>query len=364
MVSVMTWRQALEPRDTRVAAATVSVLAVAAALIALAYEISARVQGEAVSSAGTLVVLGGVAGAGLAGWLLRRVLPSWLWAVVPFVGLAAIVAMDRATVDASAGAQLVLLFPVVYAGALLRRSVAWPVAAGAVAGDALVVFHLLPTDRALSDLANFVLTAAAITAVLGRSYAQQDRLVARLRHLADVDPLTGLQTRRGLALAHAGDGRPRRGTGLVLIDIDRFKLVNDTYGHPAGDAALVQVARAVQAAARPDETVVRLGGDELAVLLADCDAAVVEERARRFHQAVRSRQVLDAGRDLGVTVSIGAAHQPPGPASAGSDGPVALEDLYAAADSALYLAKQRGRDRVVVSSAGSRTERPAAHRAA
>ena len=331
----MTWREDLEPRDTRVAALTASVLAGAAGVISLVYEISARWRGEAVSSAGTLVVLAIIVLSGLGIWLGRRVLTGWFWALVPLAGLGAIVVMDRATVDASAGAQLVLLFPVVYAGALLRRRVACVLAAAAVASDAAVVLALLPVERAVSDLAHFTLTTAAITAVLVRSYERQDRLVARLQHLADVDPLTGLRTRRGLTLV----AEPGRGTGLVLLDVDRFKEVNDTYGHPAGDAALVRVAAAIQAAARPDETVVRLGGDEIAVLLLDAEASDVAERARVFHAAVRDLAASGTGPGPGLTVSVGAAH---------GAGPDAGAGVYAAADAALYLAKQRGRDRVVV----------------
>jgi len=347
----MTWRRYLEPRDTGAAALTTSVLGAATAMMALVYEIAARARGENVGSGTTLVLLAGLVVVAVGGWVLRRMLPTWVWTLVPYSALAAIVVMNLTTVDASAGAQLVLLFPVVYAGALLRQALVWSVAAAAVGAEAAVVFALLPAERALSDLAYFALTTAAVTAVLARSYRQQDLLVAQLRRLADVDALTGLRTRRGLQDSLGGTALPAtgRGTGLVLIDIDRFKQINDSHGHPVGDAALVHVAGVVVDVAGSADTVVRLGGDELAVLVADCDLGDIADLAEAFLVAVRGYPFTEGGRTIPVTISVGAAHSLATTAAVGRAPDLA--DVYTAADAALYQAKQRGRDRSVVAGA-------------
>jgi diguanylate cyclase (GGDEF)-like protein len=167
---------------------------------------------------------------------------------------------------------------------------------------------------------------------------------ARLVHQAYHDPLTDLPNRALLrdrleqALARAG----RRGepVAVLFLDLDRFKLVNDSLGHAAGDRLLESVADRLAGCARPGDTVARLGGDEFTVLLDGLsDAAEAEAVAARLADALDAPFVLD-GHEVAVTASIGIAVGGPGQTN-----PV---DLLHDADVALYRAKERGKARWVV----------------
>jgi diguanylate cyclase (GGDEF)-like protein len=133
---------------------------------------------------------------------------------------------------------------------------------------------------------------------------------------------------------HRQDGRP---LGLLMVDLDFFKRINDDFGHPAGDAVLVQVAGLLQASVRRSDLVARFGGEEFAVVLPDADIAAARAVAEKVRRAIE--QAAWPNRPL--TASIGVASVVP---AAGSDGPA----LVAAADKALYRAKQAGRNRVQV----------------
>ncbi len=131
------------------------------------------------------------------------------------------------------------------------------------------------------------------------------------------------------------------GTGLAIVDLDHFKTLNDTYGHPVGDAALVHVAALLRSTCPSKATVARLGGDELAVLLPCVAPSEVREVMVRFHDATRTSPMNHLGRVLALSVSVGGAHIP-----ATKDPDLAV--LYEQADEALYQAKLQGRNRVVV----------------
>jgi diguanylate cyclase (GGDEF)-like protein len=142
------------------------------------------------------------------------------------------------------------------------------------------------------------------------------------------DSLTGLTNRRGLFR----ELERERAVGLLFIDVDRFKEVNDTYGHVEGDRVLQTIGDALRSATRPGDVVARLGGDEFVVLLDRADDAITADAGRRICDDVR--RVL-AGQ--GVTVSIGAA--------CGLIGSETPHELIARADLGLYEAKNRGGDR-------------------
>jgi diguanylate cyclase (GGDEF)-like protein/PAS domain S-box-containing protein len=170
---------------------------------------------------------------------------------------------------------------------------------------------------------------------------------SRLRHLALHDPLTGLPNRVLVTdrIEHALASRPRSGArvGLLYLDLDGFKQVNDSAGHPAGDELLIQAASRLQATVRPGDTVARLGGDEFAILcrevLDEQDLNVIAERAVT---ALRTPFVLQAGT-FTVTASVGAALSGPDASTA--------ERLLHVADTAMYFAKRAGKDRVSMASA-------------
>jgi diguanylate cyclase (GGDEF)-like protein/PAS domain S-box-containing protein len=163
----------------------------------------------------------------------------------------------------------------------------------------------------------------------------------RLRRQALHDALTGLPNRvlfvDRLATAATRQARSSgRGVAVLFLDLDHFKLVNDTHGHEAGDRLLVEVAGRVEAAVRDTDTVARLGGDEFAVICEDADAAVAEAVAERVLAALRPpMEVL--GAQVHVGVSIGIALAPPHP----------VADLLRHADSAMYTAKLTRRGGVV-----------------
>lgn len=163
-----------------------------------------------------------------------------------------------------------------------------------------------------------------------------------LRIEATRDRLTGLLNRGAVLDAlHQELHRAARGsgtTGLLLLDIDHFKRVNDTHGHLVGDAVLQEVAQRLRTTLRPYDAVGRFGGEEFVVVVPGSDASQAVVIAERIRQAIGAEPFSTGdGATLEVTVSIGAAIGPATP-----EDPVAL---LRAADQALYLAKANGRNR-------------------
>lgn len=168
-----------------------------------------------------------------------------------------------------------------------------------------------------------------------------------LSHRASTDPLTGLANRRcfeSLATRRLGDSGG--GHRLLLLDIDRFKTVNDRFGHAAGDAVLQRVATVCRTVLRDGDLIGRIGGEEFAVLLDSHDIAP-DEIAARLCQGIREtavsvRSLEDAALSLRVTASIGISRPTPG----GMGAQDALAWTLRSADRALYQAKTQGRNRV------------------
>jgi diguanylate cyclase len=161
--------------------------------------------------------------------------------------------------------------------------------------------------------------------------------------LSSRDALTGLANRRQfeLALAREIDRVARAGEPalVLMIDVDHFKKVNDTHGHPAGDLVLQSVARALQDCIRPMDTLARFGGEEFAMVLPNCPPAFGQTVAERVRLKVEGRSVtVTPGVDVSVTVSIGGAFAPQW---VRSSAPLWLER----ADQQLYRAKAGGRNR-------------------
>jgi two-component system, cell cycle response regulator len=176
----------------------------------------------------------------------------------------------------------------------------------------------------------------------------RESLEDRLR-LAMTDPLTGLHNRR-YAMAHlariaARADAAKPAFAVMVLDLDRFKSVNDTYGHAAGDAVLVEVAARLSAHLRPADLLARIGGEEFLVVLPESTLADARVAAERLRRAVADLVVtLPHGRGvISVTSSIGLALGNT-PASAG----MTVEELVNSADMALLGAKQDGRNQVTV----------------
>jgi diguanylate cyclase (GGDEF)-like protein len=158
---------------------------------------------------------------------------------------------------------------------------------------------------------------------------------------AATDPLTGLPNRRyfdEFAALLVGRRRAGDAVALLMIDIDKFKGLNDTYGHPTGDQVLKSVAAAITTAVRDQDVPARIGGEEFAVLLRNPGPDVAIEIGERVRQAVRDLD-LDALGVPGVSVSVGVAN------ATGADEPI--QAILDRADQALLRAKRAGRDRVI-----------------
>ena len=170
----------------------------------------------------------------------------------------------------------------------------------------------------------------------------KERVEKRLNAAALTDALTGLANRRALlergAEAVAEAARRGRPIAVVAFDLDRFKDINDRFGHPVGDAVLIAFAVAVRATLRPTDIAGRLGGEEFAVVLPDASAADAAAVTERLMAAFRAYSAAVDGCGEGCTTSAGVA--------ASLAGRLGIEQLLSAADRALYAAKRDGGDRI------------------
>jgi diguanylate cyclase (GGDEF)-like protein len=169
----------------------------------------------------------------------------------------------------------------------------------------------------------------------------------RARREALTDELTGLPNRRMFDAALGGrlENMRRYGWrfGLLIADVDRFKAVNDNYGHAAGDAVLAGVANTVIGAVRGGDIVARWGGDEFAVLVEASDAAGLRDVAERVCVLVGRSEARHEGRAFPITVSVGG--------SLSQDDDTAAS-LFGRADAAMYIAKNDGGNRVEIGADG------------
>jgi len=223
-------------------------------------------------------------------------------------------------------------------------------------GEALGIVHFQATDAspALGDSElSFKNTFAG---QVGLSIANI-RLREALRAQSVKDPLTGLYNRRYLEETLEREirraVRAEQSLGILMLDLDHFKKVNDTYGHDAGDTVLRDAGAFLTKSVRVEDTVCRFGGEEFVIVLPTADAEAARSRAERIRSKLRELVVMHQGQSLGrITVSIGVAELPVNGTTAA--------DLLAAADAALYRAKRNGRDQVVVSEPLAITEKAAA----
>ena len=183
-------------------------------------------------------------------------------------------------------------------------------------------------------------------AVLRESYQLVSMRAARLERDADIDALTTIPNRRALtrtleralALTHRHPPRP---LSVILFDLDRFKGINDTYGHPFGDTVLVMVTRIVSEQLRGSDVFGRWGGEEFMIVTPETDLEAARQLAERLRTAIAGQAIL---REEPVTASFGVARNLPGEA---------LAALFARADAALYAAKDGGRNRVELADANT-----------
>lgn len=210
---------------------------------------------------------------------------------------------------------------------------------------AVAVFRLerkIRVDAALREALDRIGEVLAVAVEREALYRSIEEERERIYRESIRDPLTRLYTRRYLVeaferWARERARRPERDLGLLLLDIDHFKGVNDTYGHLAGDEVLRRVGQALLDATRTEDVVVRYGGEELAVFLFNAGSDGVKVLAERLRASVAALTFEGELSSLHVTTSVGVAMH-----EVGDD----LEDFVARADEALYLAKESGRNQV------------------
>ena len=205
----------------------------------------------------------------------------------------------------------------------------------------------------LAFVSTVVTTGLVLSAVVGQRSRVTEALQQALRDLAEQairDPMTGLHNRRFLRefLVRELIRAKRTGIGLavIMMDLDHFKRINDTFGHDAGDLVLTEVAAMLKKSIRGSDMVCRFGGEEFVLVLTDATRASASRRCEEIRAAIRKLDPTYRGRGLGSpTASFGVALFPDHAADADS--------LINASDKALYDAKYAGRDRVVISGAGA-----------
>lgn len=205
------------------------------------------------------------------------------------------------------------------------------IVAGAVLGPAPAGWELAASRTILALVVALVVIAAVV----------MSSREAALREQALIDPLTGVLNRRCFfEMSGKVEARNRRNNGnlaVLMIDIDHFKQVNDTHGHPVGDEVLRGMAAVCAETLRPSDIVARYGGEEFVVSLPDTDQAEAARVAERMRAAIQSRTFTGATGAFSVTASIGVSSCANG---------LTLNDALGLADAALYRAKRGGRNRV------------------
>jgi two-component system cell cycle response regulator len=187
---------------------------------------------------------------------------------------------------------------------------------------------------------------------LARTIRELESSRRALAEQATTDPLTRLRNRRAFfengARALASARRYVSDLSVVLLDIDHFKKINDTYGHQAGDDALVAVARILTGMIRTEDTCARIGGEEFAILLPGTNRLGAAVLAERIRAAIERERFIVGDKVVPITASIGIA-------SFGVDPAESIDQLLGAADNRLYLAKRNGRNRICVNNEGKST---------
>jgi diguanylate cyclase (GGDEF)-like protein len=255
---------------------------------------------------------------------------------------AALIAYAVATTDGYSDAAILYSWPALWVAYFFGTRATVLVVASIAAAHGAALLAMPPGEAHIDRWLDVLVSTSMIAAVVRPLAARTRRLVRELETEARIDPLTGLLNRRGLderlGAELARGRREQREIAVVAVDVDRFKSVNDTFGHETGDQVLSWVAHLIGRETRASDLTARLGGDEFFVVLPATGAQAAREFAERLRVAVTAgSHRLPAG--LAVSISAGVA--------AGTT-PHDLQALTTLADRALYTAKARGRNAVAV----------------
>jgi diguanylate cyclase (GGDEF)-like protein len=343
------WRNASEnsveaPAARAMMARTAALLAGATSVICL---VGVFVPGDAQLDDDVLLVAASAA-ALLAALLLIVYdrIPKWAFHPIVFLGTAISTAAAYGWGSESAYGPLPFVWVTLLAFYFFTRGAALVHLALMAAGYALALGLEDPPDNPLDGWVATVVTLLVTGLFVSVVRDRLARLIRRLSDAAHRDPLTDLLNRRGFQVGFDMElERARRADqplSLIVGDLDRFKRVNDAFGHVTGDTVLKRVAEAIRGAKRGFDSAARVGGEEFAVLAPDCDehgAYMLAERIRAaVHEAVSEQQ-----EETQLTISFGISTFPLHGQSA--------DGLLRSADQALYAAKRLGRNRSVISSA-------------
>ena len=277
-------------------------------------------------------------------------LPSPALAVLGPIGVA-LIGYALATTEGAGDGAVLYMWPVLWVAYYFGRTgsvliVAW---VGVVHALALIA---LPAGVGNLDRWLDVMVSVSVVAAVVYALSQNNRgLLARLAAEARVDQLTGVLNRRGfeerLEVELDRVRRDQVSMGVASFDIDHFKLINDEFGHEAGDQVLAHLGAVLSAKTRTTDVVARTGGEEFVALLPGTDLAGTRVYAERVRRAFAAREGLDLPR---VTVSAGVTAE---------HAPIDAGELLHRSDSALYAAKRSGRDRTMAAGEPATTD-PAA----
>ncbi len=239
----------------------------------------------------------------------------------------------RSPIGPSAVRPLMALVSFIHGGILIVRAVQ-----GIFVDPASTIFEAdLPFKLLISEplLAMIAITFLGIAMV-------REQTEEALRVDAETDPLTGILNRRALFIQAerliANAAKHSRPVAVLAFDLDRFKSINDAFGHQAGDQTLAAFAAVVARSIRGDDLFGRVGGEEFAAVLVGVEKETAERIAERIRIDFSQHAISADGKAIPATVSVGLA--------VNADPAATLEDLFSMADKALYEAKRLGRDRV------------------
>lgn len=250
----------------------------------------------------------------------------------------ALIGFALATTETTGDGAVLYIWPVLWTSFFFGRAGAITIVAWTGLVHAVTLISLPPEAGNIDRWLDVMVTTVVVAAVVDALARRNDQLFDRINAEARIDQLTGLPNRRGfeerveieLARARRNDAP----VAAISFDIDHFKLVNDEWGHDAGDRVLARLGDVFRTHTRGTDVVARMGGEEFVAVLPDTDG----ERARRYAERVRGA-FADGGGSPRPTLSAGVAV---------AVAPADVKPLVQAADSALYRAKRDGRDRTVV----------------
>lgn len=296
-----------------------------------------------------------------AGWM-AYVRPKWAAHVFVVMVVAALLIMARISMVDAARYEHLFFYGLVVAASYVALGMGPGTFITAIAIGLLLL--LAPQIRQVAGMENFIylllfvlmtgMLSAMLAAYLQHYFTVLAEEEARLRQQAVTDPLTGLLNRRGFyekaEALFADYQRNEQPLSMAIMDLDRFKLINDEHGHETGDRAMIHVAERMRQTFRRDSDLLgRLGGDELLVLLPSTSAAEAVRRLRQFAENLRQQPLPADAADIEITLSIGVAELAPGIDHT-------LSDLMRRADLALYSVKKQVRDDIAIAPVFHRSE--------